>query len=119
MSKFQIVEYTGRKNWAHVTDGKHVMYVQWNGEHRGFSISTTHKPNTRTGTGFHLAEYISDADLLPMIAKSITDFAPHWANSSDCASVTKYKDAQEYMEYERKFREDAHLVPFTIEAIKQ
>jgi len=75
----------------------------------GINMSTVHKPNRFTGTGFSLfrnveAEYISRGDL-----NSCFLLYPHWASSGDRDSVKKYRDIEEYRGT-CKFNEEYQLV---------
>ena len=68
--------------YCYYTDGLNIGYAQW-----GFSmrVCTVHKANTQTGTGFSVAESITDTSLAAGLA-----YTPYWASISDIASVKKY-----------------------------
>jgi hypothetical protein len=77
------------------TDGTRIGYLQVN-RFDGISMSTVHKPNTRTGTGFKI-----DLPLGARIDKETLEKAfvgaPSWAYASDRAAVQKYLDIDEYV----------------------
>jgi hypothetical protein len=84
------------QSYCYYTDGKNIAYLQC-GNFGGFSISTVHKPNKNSGTGFRMPEidsyYPTNKDL-----KSAFCIAPNWANNTDRQSVVKYKDFKEFTE---------------------
>lgn len=61
---------------------------------RGFGLTTVHKPNQTTGTGFRIADDLSDLDAATL--RTALVFAPGWASSRDMASVVKYKGIDDY-----------------------
>jgi len=74
-----------------VTDGNHIAYVQWVSwsDNR---ISTVHKANRQTGTGFGFADKIT-----PKLVRGAMELvAPGWATAKDRESVRKYKDWEEF-----------------------
>jgi len=77
------------------TDGKSIGYFQ-SDKYRPATISTVHKPNGTTGTGFRV---VDDAD--PKNKKDLErgfDFCPNWASGRDRASVIKWRDMAEFLE---------------------
>lgn len=76
------------KTWAIVTDstGEKIAYVQ-SGDFGGIKLSTKHKPNQTTGTGFQVdGEDIEKAFVI----------APSWTKNKDIETVKKYKNIEEY-----------------------
>lgn len=73
----------------------------------GFDLSTVHKPNTRCGTGYRVADSIPlpDAETL---RKAFWN-APDWAWIKDVVLVEKYKGIEAYRKANR-FNEAYQLV---------
>lgn len=81
---------TGRNaEWCHVTDGTNIAYVQWRDR---VSVSTVHKPNRTTGTGFNVSDSITPA----AIRHALYMVAPNWATATDIESVKKWKNWEEF-----------------------
>lgn len=80
---FQVHMRHVNDNWCYYTDGTQIGYLQQ--DRLGVvSISTVHKPNSITGTGFSMGATL---DLPRGFIHS-----PGWADSRDRASVVKFKD---------------------------
>lgn len=79
-----------RAEYCYCTDGTNIAYVQWS--NLGDRVTTVHKPNRTTGTGFSIAETITPQT----IRTALQMFAPNWADSKDRRSVRKYKDWEEF-----------------------
>jgi hypothetical protein len=63
----------------------------------GFSISTVHKPNQTTGTGFRMTDGPLDAcELDRATFERGFATAPSWASRRDVESVRKYRNMDEY-----------------------
>ena len=76
------------------TDGTHIGYA----EHhpiRGYNISTVHKPNHTSGTGFNIERESSDINAA-MLAAAFCH-APDWADMPSRVSVVKYRDMAAYL----------------------
>ena len=58
------------------TDGKNIGYLQAD-RLAGFTISTVHKPNTTTGTGFQIERHATEFTAEMLARAFIT--TPHWA----------------------------------------
>ena len=96
-------------SWMIFTDpeGKRLGYLQENsgGIGGGWTLSTVHKPNTTTGTGYSMGNAVADftaEDLAACFA-----MGPAWALNRDMASVKKYRDMEEYRSrgsWEAKYR---------------
>lgn len=72
------------------TDGVKICYAQWSdGQPR---VSTVHRPNKQSGTGFHIADEITPRT----IRDAMNTVAPQWASTGDRQSVVKYKNWDEY-----------------------
>lgn len=106
-----MIDYPGRGAWAQVTDGKNIAYIQ-KGYFGGYEISTTHKRNMRTGTGFRYGEAETKKEALAMLKDAMQCFAPSWASTLDIESVKKYNDADEFLKIEGETWKDAKIVPF-------
>lgn len=76
--------------WCFYTDGTRIAYAQWS-DYRA-SVSSVHKANRKTGTGFAIADHINRETL----ASAIACRAPGWAWGSDAQSVHKYSDWDAY-----------------------
>ena len=85
------VRDTENPMYCFFTDGKNIGYAQWGGIRE--SVSSVHKPNKSTGTGFNVADEITQETLLT----AMQTIAPHWAFASDRASVRKYRDIDDYL----------------------
>ena len=85
------VRDTENPMYCFFTDGKNIGYAQWGGISE--SVSSVHKPNKSTGTGFSVADEITQMTLLA----AMQTIAPHWASASDRASVRKYRDIDAYL----------------------
>ncbi len=71
--------------WAYYTDGKQIGYVQWGRD--GVKVCTVHQANLTSGTGFLIADEVTQQTLRAGFAQ-----APNWAYSADRQSVKKYPD---------------------------
>ncbi len=81
-----------KDTWLHFTDGSNIGYLQHD-PMSGYNISTVHKPNTATGTGFQVERY-EPSITRDMLLKAFVH-CPQWANR-DAASVHKYKNMEDY-----------------------
>ena len=79
-----------KAEYCYCTDGTHIAYVQWS-DGRPL-VSTVHKPNRTTGTGFQFDDRITPDS----IRKAMLCVAPTWAKARDIQSVHKYKDWNEF-----------------------
>jgi hypothetical protein len=79
--------------WMIYSDGKNIGYLQrsWRG---GYDITTVHKPNTSSGTGFKAHEVLGESELADKLKDGFI-FAPLWAREN--SSVRKYRDIEEYL----------------------
>jgi hypothetical protein len=75
--------------WCFYTDGTRIAYAQWSGYRT--SVSSVHKANRKTGTGFSVAERINSNTL----ADAIGCDCPSWS-IRDARTVHKYRDWDEY-----------------------
>lgn len=94
-----------KDSWLLFTDGKNIGYLQ-DDRLAGYCISTVHKPNTSSGTGFQIARHVPDFGrgmLLGAFAH-----CPEWYRR-DASSVHKYKDMEDYRS-ESSFNQSYHLV---------
>jgi hypothetical protein len=92
---FQRPGYLG-STYCLYTDGVRIGYAQWS--RIAVGVSTIHKPNQRTGTGFWYADVLTEETL----KGALNCIAPDWAYATDRASVKKYRDFNEYLS-ESKF----------------
>lgn len=72
--------------YCYYTDGIKIGYAQWS-NHR-YCVTSVHKANHCTGTGFAVANEITQES----IKAAINCFAPGWAYQRDIESVKKYTD---------------------------
>lgn len=68
------------------TDGTRIAYAQW--ADLRTMVSSVHKPNRTTGTGFQVSGAIT-ADTL---RDALECHCPNWANRGDAKTVQKYAD---------------------------
>ena len=80
--------------YCYFTDGEYIGYAQWGD---GCSVSTVHKPNKLTGTGFAIANEISKFTLID----AMRTFAPKWASNTNTDSVRKYINIDDYLRYSK------------------
>jgi len=73
------------------TDGVKIAYAQWGSINSG--VSSVHKSNRTSGTGFKVSDRIDRETL----KQALFCFAPEWATNSDRQSVVKYKNIQDYL----------------------
>ena len=71
--------------WAYLTDGTRIAYVQWGGY--SDRVSSVHIPAQPVGTGYVIADEITEATVSEALAG-----APHWATPSDRRNTRPYKD---------------------------
>ena len=76
--------------YCYCTDGTNIAYAQWSDGRP--SVSTVHKPNRQTGTGFQFDDRITPDSVL----KAMTTLTPTWARARDIPSVHKYKNWEEF-----------------------
>ena len=76
--------------YCYCTDGTHIAYVQWSDGRP--MVSTVHKPNKQTGTGFQFDNRITPGSA----SKAMLCIAPSWAKARDVPSVHKYKNWEEF-----------------------
>lgn len=112
----QILDFDRRGNWANITDGENIIYVQYDKNSDSFSISSVHKANRTTGTGFRLHENVESKDIIETIKNSFTG-VPQWASHADLKASVKYANPTEFLNYEKKFWDDAHWIDFDISLI--
>lgn len=78
-------------SYCFFTDGKRIGYAQWSNNRT--QLSSVHRPNRTTGTGFEVADSINPQTL----AVTLDCVAPHWASGRDRDSVQKYKSMDAYL----------------------
>ena len=71
--------------WCYYTNGTDIAYCQWSG-FRGASVSTVHRPNTTTGTSFHIADNVSPET----IRAALHCYVPSWASNRYLAATVKW-----------------------------
>ena len=83
----------GGDSYAFFTDGKSFGYVQrWVDGH--YSISTVHKPNGQTGTGYGMGTH---STLTRKALETAFILAPFWASPRDRASIKKYESLAAFL----------------------
>lgn len=75
-----------QNQYCYFTDGEVIGYAQWSDWRP--KVSSVHKPNRQTGTGFAVAEEITPETL----ERAARCTWPAWAIEADRQSVHKYKD---------------------------
>ena len=76
--------------YCYYSDGKNVGYAQWS-DFRAY-VGTVHIPNKQTGTGFSVADAITEGSL-----KSGFAMLPSWASGTDRGFVVKYSDLDHWL----------------------
>lgn len=70
-------------------DNNQIGYAQWS-DCRQY-VTSVHKANSTSGTGFRVADAITESTLLAALAT----YTPHWA-VRDASSVKKWRDWEEF-----------------------
>lgn len=83
-----------KDTWLHYTDGTNIGYMQKE-DIGGYSISSVHKANANTGTGFRIKEYVVSIDREALL--SGFTHAANGFSTSDYKSVKKFKDINEFL----------------------
>lgn len=78
-----------KDSYCYYTDGVSIGYAQWS--RLAVSVSSVHKPNRTSGTGFRVEDDITAQGL----RAALTLHTPHWA-VHDQSSVKKYKNWDEF-----------------------
>lgn len=78
------------------TDGKNIGYLQMDST-AGLMLTSVHKPNQKTGTGFVIANNLDLTQLDRETLSSAFIRAPHWAWAGDMSAVVKYRDMDSYL----------------------
>lgn len=87
--------YGGEKiTYAYYSDGQSIGYIQRSGL-GGYDISTVHKANHSSGTGFSIERGISLSQLTKANLEQGFVFAPSWA--VETKSVNKWKDMDAFL----------------------
>ncbi len=81
-----------KDTWLLFTDGKHIGKLQHDSM-AGYTISTVHMPNTRTGTGFQIERHVAKFDR-DMLLRAFVHH-PEWCGR-DADTVKKYRDMEHY-----------------------
>ena len=89
---FDVYMRSPKDSWLYFTDGKRIGYLQ-NDFGGGYSLSTVHKPNISTGTGFDVGRNIYD--LSKEVLERAFMFAPSW--SYDHHTIVKYPDMHAFI----------------------
>ena len=81
--------------YCYFTDGTRIGYLQL-GRLEGLSLTTVHKPNTQTGTGFGVIQGLGHLDRKTLELAFVT--YPNWPLYPEHrASVHKYKDMAAFL----------------------
>lgn len=91
---FEVYMRSTNDSWLYFTNGKNLGYLQ-NNETSGYCLSTVHKPNQTTGTGFQIAKEITN--LSKEALEMCFVIAPSWANYGDARTVIKYTDMADFI----------------------
>ena len=82
--------------YAFFTDGVNIGYIQIGRNGGMYSLGTVHKPCRECGTGYSVGS-------IDIITKEALDVSfihhPNWAKKSDIKSIVKYKDWDEYKNF--------------------
>jgi hypothetical protein len=104
---FRVFMRSPRDTWLYFTsaDGKRIGYLQ-NDYFGGYTLSSVHKANQQTGTGFQIHRMLSTVDKQQL--EDCFVHAPGWASRSDSRTVVKYRDIDEMIArdaFSREYRE--------------
>lgn len=83
--------------YCHFVKDNKIGYIQADHATGTFSLTTVHKPNQRTGTGFSVARDLTAADLTAATLRKAFVMYPDWAWCTDRESVQKYKNVEEFL----------------------
>ena len=89
-------------------DGKRLGYMQEERLGGPLSISTVHKPNTRSGTGFSIDQWVSDFSREDL--ERCFSLGPRWADEQSLQAVKKWADIDAFIASSR-FNQQYGLVP--------
>lgn len=112
-----MLDFEWRKNWAHVTDGVNIIYIQNDWAYNGYTINSVHKPSKKVGTGYQLISQISKHEAENNLIRLMSFSYPGWATESDRKETIKYTTIEEFLNYEKRFHKDAHWIEFNINKI--
>lgn len=95
---FRVFVPTNMQNatWCYFVEGDKIGYLQaptWSLP----SISTVHKPNVTSGTGFKLRE-VDWQTLTKDVCQMAFAHAPSWADAREVASVQKFASIEELLQ---------------------
>lgn len=76
------------------TDGTRLGYFQENSGFGGFTMSSVHMPNQRTGTGFQVARHVDYFDKR-LLEECLATHCPNWSRGDE-GTVKKYRDIEHY-----------------------
>ena len=79
------------------SDGQNVAYIQAGDYGHGVTISTVHKGNRNTGTGYGLDNW--DEPRHEVTAEDLKEgfiFCPNWASRKDRPYIVKYANLEDY-----------------------
>lgn len=88
---FSVYMRSPSDEYCYYTDGTRIGYAQWS--RLGTRVSSVHKPSSQVGTGFGIADEITEAT----VKAAMTTLYPHWASSADRAAVKKYRNWEEFL----------------------
>lgn len=80
-----------KDEYALFTDGNRIGYIQWSKP--GITMSTVHRPNRTTGTGFAVGE---PGKMTRENFERAFATAPNWIRGTDLNSVKKWRDWEEF-----------------------
>lgn len=82
--------------YLYYVDGYNIAYMEL--KDTGLHITTIHKPNYITGTGFHMIDIYKNEITRENLEKGFS-LAPAWASLTDIKSVKKYTSIDEFLSY--------------------
>jgi hypothetical protein len=102
----QKITIKNNKNYFYLSKDNKIIYIQ-KARYGGYEITTVHKPNIGTGTGFKITdEPIGEATLLANLDFYFNIHAPAWATQTDLKETKKYETLEQFLNYEKKFFKD-------------
>lgn len=85
------------ENSYFITDGQHIKHIQRDDDLR-WSVSSEHKPNQKTGTGYRLIDgLLTEGEAVEWAKANMSKQFPVWATPSGRAASKPYKDLNDFL----------------------
>lgn len=95
---FRVFMHDGNQKhaWLVYTDGTRLAVLS-ESRFGGYSVSTKHRPNSTTGTGFQIVENVELSRLSKQELECGFATAPYWAHAMQRASVRKWEGLASFL----------------------